>query len=265
MSWRAELFSSDRPSQIRSFVGAIPSNVMTQVTCWMISWKKSYLRVFGLGNFLNFLECSRLIRRKRLPRFSKRQVSESLFDLKDPKRFQRWLNVPSFPNILQTLQDIPDIMMKLNPHQSWADMSWMDSWHWGRNCLADGSRTKYLLHKVHFTASWNLTYWSKSGLTNSLQWKCFETISYCCEIAENSKKTIHSRITPWICNFDLFVTFMRALKRWWILKISIFEEEKDNLWYLILYKMHMTLTQTRKFWNFLSITIECSMIPRKWP
>lgn len=126
MSWRAELFSSDRPSQIRSFVGAIPSNVMTQVTCWMISWKKSYLRVFGLGNFLNFLEFSRLIRRKRLPRFSKRQVSESLFDLKDPKRFQRWLNVPSFPNILQTLQDIPDMMMKLNPHQNWADMS-MDS------------------------------------------------------------------------------------------------------------------------------------------
>ena len=27
MSWRAELFSSDRPSRIRSFVGAIPSNV----------------------------------------------------------------------------------------------------------------------------------------------------------------------------------------------------------------------------------------------
>ena len=135
MSWRAELFSSDRPSQIRSFVGAIPSNVMTQVTCWMISWKKSYLRVFGLGNFLNFLECSRLIRRKRLPRFSKRQVSESLFDLKDPKRFQRWLNVPSFPNILQTLQDIADMMMKLNPHQSWADKS-MDSCHWGREVVS---------------------------------------------------------------------------------------------------------------------------------
>jgi len=27
MSCRAELFSSDRPSRIRSFVGAIPSNV----------------------------------------------------------------------------------------------------------------------------------------------------------------------------------------------------------------------------------------------
>ena len=85
MSWRAELFSSDRPSRIRSFVGAIPSNVMTQVTCSMISWKKSYLRVFGLGNFLNFLECSRLIRRKRRPRFRKRQVFESLFDLKRSK------------------------------------------------------------------------------------------------------------------------------------------------------------------------------------
>ena len=82
MSWRAELFSSDRPSRIRSFVGAIPSNVITQVTCSMISWKKSYLRVFGLGNFLNFLECSRLIRRKRRPRFRKRQVSKVYLTLK---------------------------------------------------------------------------------------------------------------------------------------------------------------------------------------
>ena len=115
MSWRAESFSSDRPSRIRSFVGAIPSNVMTQVTCWMISWKKSYLRVFGLGNFLNFLECSRLIRRKRRPRFRKRQVFESLFDLLDPKRFQTWLNQPlnvsSFPNIIQTDSEIADLTM----------------------------------------------------------------------------------------------------------------------------------------------------------
>ena len=117
MSWRAESFSSDRPSRIRSFVGAIPSNVMTQVTCWMISVKKSYLRVFGLGNFLNFLECSRLIRRKRQPRFRKRQVFESLFDLLDPKRFQTWLNQPlnvsSFPNIIQTDSEIADLTMNL--------------------------------------------------------------------------------------------------------------------------------------------------------
>ena len=224
---------------------------MTQVTCWMISWKKSYLRVFGLGNFLNFLNVQDWSEERGLPRFSKRQVSESLFDLKDPKRFQRWLNVPSFPNILQTLQDIPDIMMKLNPHQSWADMSWMDQCHWERDIGAQaGLETKYLLHKVHFTASWNLTYWSKSGLTNSLQWKCF---SFCYEIAENSKKTIHSRITPWICNFDLFVTFMRALKRWWILKISkisIFEEEKiicDTWFYTRCTWLWLKL---EIFWNF---------------
>ena len=102
---------------------------MTQVTCWMISWKKSYLRVFGLGNFLNFLNVQDWSEERGLPRFSKRQVSESLFDLKDPKRLERWLNVPSFPNILQTLHVITDMMMKLNPHQSWADMnSWIVPW-----------------------------------------------------------------------------------------------------------------------------------------
>ena len=88
MSWRAELFSSDRPSRIRSFVGAIPSNVMTQVTCWMISWKKSYLRVFGLGNFLNFLECSRLIRRKRGRGFRKGRFPKVYLTLKIQSGFQ---------------------------------------------------------------------------------------------------------------------------------------------------------------------------------
>lgn len=89
----------------------------------MISWKKSYLRVFGLGNFLNFLNVQDWSEERGLPRFSKRQVSESLFDLKDPKRLERWLNVPSFPNILQTLHVITDMMMHLNPHQSSADMN----------------------------------------------------------------------------------------------------------------------------------------------
>ena len=88
-------------------------------------------------------------------------------------------------------------------------------------------------------------------IQNSLQWKCFET--FCYEIAENSKKTIHSRITPWICNFDLFVTFMRALKRWWILKISkisIFEEEKiicDTWFYTRCTWLWLKL---EIFWNF---------------
>ena len=130
---------------------------MTQVTCWMISWKKSYLRVFGLGNFLNFLNVQDWSEERGLPRFSKRQVSESLFDLKDPKRLERWLNVPSFPNILQTLHVITDMMMKLNPHQSWADMnSWIVPW---RTSVYGFTGTNETLGHVNNLFEWPKSCW----------------------------------------------------------------------------------------------------------
>ena len=111
----------------------------------------------------------------------------------------------------------------------------------------------YLLHKVHFTGPSNLTYWSKSGPKNSefitvkmlwnvLQWNCWKLKkdnslkNHSLNLQFRFVRHIHEGLET-IMNFENFKNFN-------------FRRRKYNLWYLILYKMHMTLTQTRIFLKF---------------
>ena len=101
--------------------------------------------------------------------------------------------------------------------------------------------TKYQLHKVHFTGPWNLTYWSIlkiEFITVKMLWNCWKFKK------DNSLKN-HS--------LNLQFRFVRHIHEGWKFWKddefwkTRFSKKKSNLWYLILYKMHMTLTQTRKF------------------